>query len=104
MEGSEYSQITKLEPDEIAGKVKSIFSDLQKIDPESVLCMMGLIVHRDGTVEVTTSGEQHGIKLHAFIVGDDNDIAKMFTTLVTVAKSGIVAANTPEDTDNEVKH
>lgn len=104
MEGSEYSQITKLEPDEIADKAKAILADLQTIDPSSVLCMMGLVVHRDGTVEVTASGEQHNIKLHAFIMGDDNDIAKMFTTLVTVAKSGIVAANTPEDTDNEVKH
>lgn len=104
MEGSEYSQITKLEPDEIAGKAKSIFSDLQKIDPESVLCMMGLIVHRDGTVEIATPDEQHTIKLHAFIMGDDEDIAKMFTTLVSIAKSGIVAANTPEDADNEVKH
>ena len=104
MEGSEYSQITKLEPDEIAGKAKSIFSDLQKIDPDSVLCMMGLIVHRDGTVEVATPNEQNNVKVHAFIMGSDEDIAKMFTTLVSVAKSGIVAANTPEDTDNEVKH
>lgn len=104
MKGSEYSQITKLEPDEIAGKAKSILSDLQKIDPDSVLCMMGLIVHRDGTVEVAAPNKQQSVKLHAFIMGDDEDIAKMFTTLVSVAKSGIVAANTPETTDNEIKH
>lgn len=104
MEGSEYSHITKLGPDEIADKAKAIFADLQQIDPSSVLCMMGLIVHRDGTVDIATPDEQGNVKLHAFIMGDDEDIAKMFTALVSVAKSGIVAANTPEDTDNEVKH
>lgn len=104
MEGCEYSHIAKLEPDEIAGKAKSIFSDLQKIDPNTVLCMMGLIVHRDGTVEVATPDGKSSVLLHAFIMGDDEDIAKMFTTLVSIAKSGIVKANTPEDTTNEVKH
>lgn len=104
MEGSEYSQITKLNPDEVADKAKAIFTSLQQIDPNSVLCMMGLIVHRDGTVEVATPDGKSSVLLHAFIMGDDEDIAKMFTTLVSIAKSGIVAANTPEDTTNEVKH
>lgn len=104
MKGSEYSQIAKLGPDEIAGKAKAILADLQAIDPDSVLCMMGLIVHRDGTVDITTPDGQVNVKLHAFVMGDDEDIAKMFTTLVSIAKSGIVAANTPENTDNEVKH
>ena len=104
MESSEYSQITKLGPDEVAAKSKAIFADLQAINPDSVLCMMGLVVHRDGVVEVATSDEQHNVRLHAFVMGSDEVIAKMFSTLVSVAKSGIVAANTPENTDNEVKH
>lgn len=104
MEGSEYSQIAKLEPNEIADKAKLILTSLQKIDPDSVLCMMGLIVHRDGTVEAATPDGQGNVRLHAFIMGDGEDIAKMFTTLVTIAKNGMVQANAPETHNNEVKH
>lgn len=100
----EYSHIAKLGPDEIADKAKAIFTSLQQIDPNSVLCMMGLVVHRNGVVEVTTPNEQGDVNLHAFVMGDDEDIAKMFMTLVSVAKHGVVAANTPENTNNEVKH
>lgn len=100
----EISEATKLAPDEVVDKAKHILDDLSKIDPETVLCMMGLVVHKDGSVRLASTDKNQHVKLHAFLMGDDEDIAKMFTTLVQIAKNGMVRANAPEDTSNEVKH
>ncbi len=104
MKDSEYSEVTKLTADQIAGKAKHLLGEINAIDPNDVLCMMGLIVHKKGGVQLATTDEEGHVKLHAFMMGDDEDIAKMFTTLVTIAKQGLMQANSPEDTTDKVKH
>lgn len=104
MHNSEVSEATKIEPEELANRAKSILSDLSKINPDNVLCMMGLVVHSDGQIKAVTDAGDGKLNVQAFILGDDEDIAKMFTTLVSVAKNGTIRANAPEAHDNEVKH
>ena len=94
----ETSSIEKLDNEEaFVERAREIFQKLQAIDPTKVHCMMGIVVSGtpDGTDEVSA---------HAFVLGSDEDIAKMFSSLVTITRNGIVQANTPPTHNDEVKH
>jgi hypothetical protein len=104
MHNSEYSEAAKIPQEDLAERAKKILEELGKIDPNSVLCMMGLVVHSNGDIQTVIADDKGKLNIHAFVLGGDDDIAKMFTTLVTVAKNGMVRANAPENHDNEVKH
>lgn len=104
MHNSEISEATKISQEDLAERAKNILEELGKIDPSSVLCMMGLVVHSNGDIQTVVADDKGKLNVHAFILGGDDDIAKMFTTLVTVAKNGTIRANAPENHDNEVKH
>lgn len=94
----ETSSIEKLDNEEVfLERTREIFQKLQAIDPTKVRCMMGMVVNDtpDGTDEVSA---------HAFVLGSDEDIVKMFASLATVTRNGIVQANTPPTHNDEVKH
>lgn len=94
----ETSSVQKVDNEEaFVERAREIFQKLQAIDPTKVRCMMGMVVSDtpDGTDEVSA---------HAFVLGSDEDIAKMFVSLVTVTRNGIVQANTPPTHNDEVKH
>lgn len=94
----ETSSIQKLDSEEVfLERTREIFQKLQAIDQTKVRCMMGMVVSDtpDGIDEVSA---------HAFVLGSDEDIAKMFVSLVTVTRNGIVQANTPPTHNDEVKH
>ncbi len=94
----ETSSVQKVDNEEaFVERAREIFQKLQAIDPTKVRCMMGMVVSDtpDGTDEVSA---------HAFVLGSDEDIAKMLVSLVTVTRNGIVQANTPPTHNDEVKH
>ena len=78
-------------------RARGIFQKLQAIDPTKVHCMMGMIV-------TESPDNKDEAAVHAFVLGSDEDIAKMFSSLVTITRNGIVQANTPPPHNDEVKH
>jgi len=104
MSNYEFAAATKISQEDLAVRAKNILEELGKIDPNSVLCMMGLVVHSNGDIQTVIADDKGNLNVHAFVLGGDDDIAKMFTTLVMVAKNGMTRANAPENHDNKVKH
>ena len=94
----ETSSVQKVDNEEaFVERAREIFQKLQAIDPTKVHCMMGMVV--------SESDSNEGKSLaHAFVLGSDEDIAKMFSSLITITRNGIVQANTPPTHTNEVKH
>lgn len=94
----EHSSVQKLEDKEaFVERAREVFQKLQALDPTKVHCMMGMVV--------SDSDSNKGESLvHAFVLGSDEEIAKMFSSLVTITRNGIVQANTPSTHNNEVKH
>lgn len=80
-----------------AERVRGIFRKLQAINPDKVRCMMGMVV-------AESADSKDKASVHAFVLGSDEDIAKMFSSLVTITRNGIVQANPPFNHNDEVKH
>jgi len=94
----EFSSVQKLDSTEdFVLRAREIFQKLQAIDPTKVHCMMGMVV-------AESPGNKDEAAVHAFVLGSDEDIAKMFSSLVTITRNGIVQANTPSNHNDEVKH
>lgn len=91
---TERSEIFDIEADDRAqftAKAAEILNNVGGLTPESLRCLMVCTVDNDGKVQVG-------------ILGSDMDIAKMFTTMTTVAHNGVVKANTPSNPNNETHH
>ena len=94
----ESSSVQKLDDEQVfVERAREIFQKLQTIDPTKVHCMMGMVVAKSPDNEDQAA-------IHTFMLGSDEDIAKMFSSLVTIARNGILQANTPPTHNNEVKH
>ena len=94
----ESSSVQKLDNEEaFVERAREIFQKLQAIDPAKVHCMMGMVV-------AESPGNKDEAAVHAFVLGSDEDIAKMFSSLVTITRNGIVQANAPTNHNNEEKH
>lgn len=94
----ETSSVQKVDNEEaFVERARKIFQKLQAINPDKVHCMMGMVV-------AESADNKDEAAAHAFVLGSDEDIAKMFSSLVTITRNGIVQANTPPTHNNEVKH
>lgn len=94
----EISSVQKVDNEEaFAERAREIFRKLQAINPDKVHCMMGMVV-------AESAGNEDQASIHAFVLGSNEDIAKMFSSLVTIARNGIVQANTHTNHNDEVKH
>lgn len=94
----EISSVQKVDNEEaFAERAREIFRKLQAINPDKVHCMMGMVV-------AESADSKDNASIHAFVLGSDEDIAKMFSSLVTITRNGIVQANTPLNHNDEVKH
>lgn len=94
----ESSKVQKLDSTEdLVLRARETLQKLQAIDPTKVYCMMGMVV-------AESPDNKDEAAVHAFVLGSDEDIAKMFSSLVTITRNGIVQANTPPTHNNEVKH
>lgn len=90
----ESSSVQKLDNEEaFVERAREVFQKLQAIDPTKIHCMMGMVV-----AESPSNKDEAAV--HAFVLGSDEDIAKMFSSLVTIARNGIVQATH----NDEVKH
>lgn len=94
----ETSSVQKLYNEEaFIERAREIFQKLQAIDPTKVHCMMGMVVAK-------SPGNKDEAAVHAFVLGSDEDIIKMFSSLVTITHNGIVQATNTPPNHNEVKH
>lgn len=97
----EYSSVQKLDDEkEFINRAREIFQKLQTIDPTKVHCMMGIVVAES----TNNDSGNNNADIHTFVLGNDEEIAKMFSSLVTITRNGIVQANTPPTHNDEVKH
>ncbi len=91
---TERSEIHTIEADDAAGFVARASQALNKVNavlPENLHCLLLCAVTKDNEVKVN-------------ILGSDMDIAKMLMTVTTVARNGVVQANSPSNPNNEVIH
>ena len=94
----ESSSVQKLDSTEdFVRRAREILQKLQAIDPTKIHCMMGMVV-----AESPDNKDEAAVR--AFVLGSDEDIAKMLSSLVTITRNGIVQANTPPTNNDEVKH
>lgn len=78
-------------------RTREIFQKLQAIDPTKIRCMMGIVV-------TDSPEDKDNIAANVFVLGNDGDIAKMITTMVTATHEGIAQANASPTPNEEVKH
>lgn len=91
----ENSDVRQIESEEdFALRAREIFQKLHDINPDKVYCTMGIAV-------TESPNNKDEVVIHAFVLGNDEDISKMFSSLATVTRNGIMQANTHT---NEVKH
>lgn len=94
----ESSSVQKLDnTEDFTLRAREVFQKLQDIDPTKVRCTMGMVV-------TESPDNKDEVALHAFVLGNDGDIAKMLSSLLTITRNGIVQANTPPTHNDEVKH
>ena len=89
---TEHSKIHAIEAGDDADFVAHASQALNKVKavlPENLHCLLLCAVTKDNEVKVS-------------ILGSDMDIAKMLMTVTTVARNGIVQANSPSNPTNEV--
>lgn len=107
---ADYSKAASLNVEELQAQAKKTLGELAAIDPNNVICMMGMVIYADGGIKMLvdhSTADPEGkteVRMHGFALGNDTDIARMFAALAETVKNGIVAINTPQDTSSEVKH
>ena len=89
---AERAEISKIDTeDEFVARAKDILDEVKSIDPTNLQCLMLCSVSNDGEAKVG-------------ILGPDMAIAKMLMTLTSVARNGVIAAQTPSNPSNEATH
>ena len=94
----EFSSIQKVDSEqEFVERARELFQKLRTIDPDTVICTMGMVVSQ-------SPDSEDGTTVNAFVLGSDEEIAKMFSSLVTITRNGIMQANAPTNHNNEETH
>ena len=89
---TERSEIHAIEAGDDAtfiARASQALDDVKAVLPENLHCLLLCAVTKDNEVKVS-------------ILGSDMDIAKMLMTMTTVARNGVVQANSPSNPTNEV--
>lgn len=73
----------------ITARASQVLNEVKAVLPENLRCLLLCVVTKDDEVKVG-------------ILGSDMDIAKMLMTVTTVARNGVVQANSPSNPTNEV--
>lgn len=106
----DYSKASSLNVEELRAQARKTLGELAAIDPNNVICMMGIVIYADGGIKMLVDRstadpeDKTEVRMHGFALGNDTDIARMFVSLAETVKNGIVAVNTPQDNSSEVKH
>lgn len=91
---AERSEIHAIEADDDAAfieRANQILDEVKGVLPENLHCLLLCAVTKDSKVKIG-------------ILGSDTDIAKMLMSVTTVARNGVVQANSPSNPSNEVTH
>ena len=89
---TERSEIHAIEAGDDAAfvaRASQALNEVKAVLPENLRCLLLCAVTKDNEVKVG-------------ILGSDMDIAKMLMTVATVARNGVVQANSPSNPTNEV--
>lgn len=89
---TERSEIYTFDSDDTAAfvaRANQALDEVKAVLPENLHCLLLCAVTKDNEVKVS-------------ILGSDMDIAKMLMTVTTVARNGVVQANSPSNPNNEV--
>lgn len=89
---TERSEIHTIEPEDqedFLVHASKALAEVKAVTPENLHCLLMCAVTKDNEVKVS-------------ILGTDTDVAKMLMTVATVARSGVVQANSPSNPTNEV--
>ena len=89
---TERSEIYTFDSDDTVAfieRARQALEEVKAVLPENLHCLLLCAVTKDNEVKVG-------------ILGSDMDIAKMLMTVTTVARSGVVQANSPSNPTNEV--
>ena len=73
----------------LIARASQVLNEVKAVPPENLRCLLLCTVTKDNEVKVG-------------ILGSDMDIAKMLMTVTTVARNGVVQANSPSNPTNEV--
>lgn len=84
---NETTKLEQLDREKAAETARLIFGELAKINPDDVICSMNIVVCRNPEDET-------GPKVSMFILGSDEDMAKMLKSLVSVIKNSLEEVNT----------
>ena len=90
-EKSEVSLVSKDDPQGFADRVNQILNEIGSNKPEDIMCILTCIVTHDGKVAIA-------------VLGDDENIAKMLTSVVTIARNGVLQAHSPENNNGQMAH
>ena len=91
---TERSEIYAFDSDDtvaFVARASQALDEVKAVLPENLHCLLLCAVTKDNEVKVN-------------ILGSDMDIAKMLMTVTTVARNGVVQANSPSNPNNEVIH
>lgn len=87
---------------EVAKQAQSIIDKVKALDPNNILCAMGIFVVKKDENGVQPEGLP--VDIQAFTLGNSGDIAKMLQSLLVITQRGIDEANDSIDHSKEAKH
>ena len=91
---TERSEIYTFDSDDNAAfvaRANQTLNEVKAVLPENLHCLLLCAVTKDNEVKVG-------------ILGSDMDIAKMLMTVTTVARNGVVQANSPSNSTDGITH
>lgn len=91
-EPSDINVIEVNNAEEFTARVSNVINDYKKLEPNKIVCMMGIVVatNEDGTAHIT-----------GHVLGSDDQIAKMITSMVRISQDGIIAAHSSHQNENK---
>ena len=90
----------KIDQSELAEQVVRIIDNLKTgVNPEEVVCMMGIVVSQSPDNPITEDGKPMA-QLHHFVLGDPEDIRKMMLFMI---EHSFEAPDDEEDDNEDVE-
>ena len=90
-ERSEISLVDKDDDEGFKARVEELVGQVTSTPPENVHCMLVCVVSKEGEVKIG-------------MLGDDENIAKMLTSVATIARNGVLQAHSPENNNDQTAH
>jgi hypothetical protein len=99
MEQTDVKSIRADDKDGQQSYIRKVQEAMAKMDPAKVHCMMFIGVEHSPTPE-----DPNNARVECQIIGTDADVAKMLSTLIQTARSGVLHTHMPSHGPNETAH